>query len=202
MEVQIAGRERQSAVPSPFLTGVAGCLALLVAISLAAGYVWSSLTKELDAPRLRAGCQGRLRQLVMGVLIYTQDYDDRLPLGAEWDVPVMEYVSDRAAFKIAPGMPPHGYAFNTGLSGIPLSHLLDLAKTPVLFESSNAAPGSADPFKSFVTLHKNEGGIGWADGQASFVAETPSAAPILKPWIATKSSGPVVADPSKTLAKP
>jgi len=93
----------------------------------------------------KAECMSNLKQLALAVLMYANDYDERLPLAKNWSDGIYPYVKNRAVFS-CPDTPKlkSGYAYNRSLEGMNPSELANADSTVVLFESDkgwNAAGG-------------------------------------------------------------
>ena len=66
----------------------------------------------------RSNCQSNLKQLGLGLMQYTQDYDEKLPPAREWSQVIQPYVKNIQVFRCPNVTDPQGfgYAFNSRLS--------------------------------------------------------------------------------------
>lgn len=76
-----------------------------------------------------------VKQIATGLMIYSADYDDRLPKADEWQDLLDPYVKSPDTFVPPYKDQPGGYAFNRALSQVPLYDIPIPEKTPMVFES-------------------------------------------------------------------
>jgi len=90
----------------------------------------------------------RLRQVDTGLLMYTGDYDNLMPLAESWMDSVGPYVRDAAAFRSprveAANPDRYGFALNAALAGRPVSHE-NPGDVVSVFDSTNTARNASEP---------------------------------------------------------
>ncbi len=122
----------------------------------------------------QASCLSNVKQICLGLLMYSQDYDDVLAAqGANWVDDVMPYIMNEQIF-VCPSRPdlPVGYALDERLIGASLAQVPDPAQTIIVFESniggSNPVGGPDDIPPEGV----HNGGIncGFLDGHVKWLS--------------------------------
>lgn len=114
-------------------------------------------------------CRDQMKQLALGMRMYSQDYDDVLPPADSWSEALMPYEKTKDAFT-CPTLRKQGqeggYAMNLALSGAKTGTIADSSNTPLLFESSSAGLGAFNPPSGMLTSprHGNDVWIAYADG--------------------------------------
>lgn len=95
---------------------------------------------------LALSCQSNIKQICLGILMYSQDYDEKFPLATNWeDIVVSQYIKDQRV-AVCPKAPTlrSGYAYNAQLSGRERNTIKKPAETVAILESDkgwNAAGG-------------------------------------------------------------
>lgn len=119
----------------------------------------------------RPGCLSNGKQLSLAVKMYSQDYDEHLPLAANWTEVLMPYQPPRRKPLYCEQLRNYvsgvsGYAMDTRLSGRPLDNIgAPHAERPLIFESPNLARNAHDPRVNFTGRHDGKRGwIGFVDG--------------------------------------
>ena len=136
-----------------------------------------------DDPR---PCSRNLKQLALGMLMYVQDYDDKMPLAETWADGLFPYIKNLAVYRCPsvehpPAWAGADYAFNSTLAGRHMDEFASYGEeAPALFESSTglAKDGSwnvSDPLTSFIPRHEGKGHIAYADGHVKAVESAPDA---------------------------
>jgi prepilin-type processing-associated H-X9-DG protein len=121
-------------------------------------------------------CRSNEKKLALGVLQYAQDYDERLPLKANWFGASTAKLSPQdpheaadagKTFRCEAASTPASYGINTTLAGISLSKVDSPALTAMIFEADAASPsftgGKADVAR---TRHSGGSHIAFMDGHA------------------------------------
>jgi prepilin-type processing-associated H-X9-DG protein len=134
------------------------------------------------AARDRTYCSSNLRQLSVGLMMYTQDYDETYPPAGKWQSGVYPYVKDRKLFQCPSDTGSGSYAFNQALSGASLARVRNPATTTALFESNLHKPNAAGLAKDAVS-NRHPGGSNWGfgDGHVKLLAIAPAFGPIDPP---------------------
>lgn len=125
------------------------------------------------AKALQEVSQSNLKQIALGVLLYTQA-NDKMPDADKWVSEIIPYVKSQAVLRDpgAPGL-KWGYAFNRTLSGVSLADLDDPAATVLLFESTDGKKNAADAGDSVPLPGRHNGGTDYAlaDGRVRWEAD-------------------------------
>ena len=112
----------------------------------------------------RATCQSTLKQMGTALMMYSQDYDERLPTATNWTDKLTPYHKDPKRCPSATGVTGYGYGFNSLISGVSLAMLLAPAEAPAMFDSSGTQASPADPLTSFALRHQEGGNVAFTDG--------------------------------------
>lgn len=120
-------------------------------------------------------CQSNEKQMMLGVVQYTQDYDERYPPARKWVDVLQPYVKSEQIFKCpALAGEGNGYAFNQNLSQSSLAGVNSAAQTVNLYETSNLARNVFAPFNGRAYRHRQNGAdgmnIAFADGHVKWFA--------------------------------
>ncbi|MGV3720450.1 MAG: hypothetical protein ACO1SX_06015 [Actinomycetota bacterium] len=154
------------------VVGACGVIGL-VGIAILAAVLVPSFATAREAAR-KSLCMSRAKQMSTSLLMYAQDYDQRLPPTRSWQTAVAPYgAGDVNVCPSRPGASP-AYAFNQRLSGKSITTIQALSTAPTIFESSLGAPNAADQLESFVTPHRDEGMIGFGDGSVRALSAPPN----------------------------
>lgn len=123
----------------------------------------------------RAASLSNLRQLALGVILYEQDHDKRMPDAAHWVDEIMPYVKTEAIFHDPSALASEkwSYAYNRALSHQPLAALDAPARTVLLFESNLGVRNASDAGQSAPRPGRHLGGTDYAfaDGHAKWVPD-------------------------------
>ncbi|NPV45696.1 MAG: hypothetical protein HPY69_01955 [Armatimonadetes bacterium] len=93
--------------------------------------------EELAARDWRISCASNLKQLALAMLMYCQDYDQKMPIADRWCGATYPYIRNNAIHHCpADDGFPFSYAMNYKLSRQPMSRVMAPAETVMLFESS------------------------------------------------------------------
>jgi len=111
-------------------------------------------------------CLSNVKQLGVALMMYTTDYEERLPEADSWEEAVAPYIMN-AEILACPVTGKH-YVFNKKLSGMDLKGLDNPQETPMLWEPARDAEGLVGP-------HGGRFNVGYVDGHAQMVDELPTA---------------------------
>jgi len=114
-------------------------------------------------------CQENLKHLGMAMLMYAQDYEERLPPADRWGTALRPYVRDEKFFHCpdAPGG-RYGYAFHRQLGGKRISEIWQPESVVMLFETKRRGADVADNGESWVgARHGNFGHVVYLDGRVA-----------------------------------
>jgi prepilin-type N-terminal cleavage/methylation domain-containing protein/prepilin-type processing-associated H-X9-DG protein len=155
-------------------------LIVIAIIAILAAIIFPTFQKVRDNAR-RASCQSNLRQISMALMQYTQDNEERYPVGNNvvpwgfwgrgWAGEVYPYVNSRETFRCpddSTTRPSVSYSFNGNLDGQQrggtLSASLAPASTVLLNECQGVPADPADPQEGNSGAgHGNDGGAGFID---------------------------------------
>ena len=110
----------------------------------------------------RASCQSNLKQIGLGILQYTQDYDEHYPSGttmAEWKPKLMPYLKSEQIF-ICPSHTgaSESYEINPALSGLDMNKINSPSQMPMIYEPQS-------------DLHLDGSSMAFADGHVKWFRE-------------------------------
>src|SRR5688572_32710390 len=92
---------------------LAGCGVVgLVGVALLGAVLFPVFANAREAARA-SSCKSNLKQLSLAMLMYAQDYDDRLPPAQEWLTAAQPYYKRPTVGNCPTAPGPGGYAFNT-----------------------------------------------------------------------------------------
>jgi len=168
--------ERRASPLMLFFTIIGGCAVLLVLIVVAGTALMLPYFEGSKLAARRSICVSNAKQLSSAFLMYSQDWDDRLPLANSWYDGAMPYVKNTQIF-VCPARPgvPNGYAFNSVLDGARTDWVTNPAAQPLAFESLLGARNGSDLLQSFFTPHDGMGTMAYVDGHVQAVAAAPPA---------------------------
>jgi hypothetical protein len=89
-------------------------------------------------------CASNVKQLSLGVLMYSQDYDERLPPATTWGTMTMPYVKNTQVHYCPERPGTFSYAYNQKLNLRPLEKVSDPMGAPMLYDSSTGLPNATD----------------------------------------------------------
>ena len=142
--------------------------AFLVFVSSAIFY---PILRAAEPPRQGRSCLSNVKQLNLGLLMYSQDYDDRFPPASQWGDLLWPYTKTREIFKCPRATSPYSYAFNKKLNLLPQKNVKDDKVTVMLFEA-NATSINAFGGKGMLVpepRHNDVNSFGFVDGHARSV---------------------------------
>lgn len=83
-------------------------------------------------------CQSNLKQLGLGALQYTQDFDEVFPSHEEWQKDIMPYIRNADLLHCPlDAENPNSYSFNTDMGNFPLAQVRIPAQTILMYEGKN-----------------------------------------------------------------
>ena len=142
---------------------------------------WVGAQDAVDGAR-RTACQSNQKQLLNGLLMYAQDYDEKLPPASKWATNVMPYVKNRRTFQCPADSSQWSYAFNKNLSGVSMGQIPKPGDTTMLFESNFHKPNAFGLANDVVyTRHLGHGNFGYVDGHVKSGRSAPPFGPVNRP---------------------
>lgn len=119
-------------------------------------------------------CKENLRALAMGMLMYQQDYDGKMPIADRWCDGVQAYVPNMTVFTCPADDGEYSYAMNYKLSRLHEAKIEFASSTITLFESEPSRKNAWDGKEAFPGTsiadpprHKGHNNFAWADGHVS-----------------------------------
>jgi len=104
------------------------------AVPMAAMAGMTPMFERARAKAQQTSCLSNLKQLGLGFLMYTQEWDEKLP-GKDWVAATQPYLKNTQVL-ICPGRPEVkvGYVYNEAVMGASLKKIGNLAETVLVFE--------------------------------------------------------------------
>jgi len=129
----------------------------------------------LGAGTLRS-CQSNEKQMMLGIVQYTQDYDERYPPARKWMDVTLPYIKSEQVFQCpALSGKGNGYAYNSKLSQASLAGVMAPAMTINIYETSNLRRNVFAPFNGRAYRHQRDNkdgmNIAFADGHVKWFAQ-------------------------------
>ena len=121
-------------------------------------------------------CLSNVKQLSLGVLMYTQDYDERVPIGRSWTNGLLPYTKN-VGLHICPvqRQVPYGYAMNARVSMLPMRKVTAPSECVQLFDAKGSGANRTGLSDLVDWRHiRNSAAFSFMDGHAKYA---PSAYP-------------------------
>ena len=155
---------------------VLSCIAMLLGlIAIPAAMLLPALAKAKQRAQT-INCMNNVKQLALGVRMYSSDHNDVLPAAAKWDDAITQYIGSIGSPR--PFQCPTGddsqrshYAFNAKLSGVADKQITNPGNTVMIFETDggwNLSGGSEALLKK--SRHGRNLVVGFADGHVEMVS--------------------------------
>jgi len=138
---------------------------LLAALAVFAAILFPVFGRAKEKAQATA-CLANVKQLGVALMMYTTDYEERLPDADSWEEAVAPYIMN--AEILACPVTGQRYIFNEALSGVDLKDLDNPQETPMLWEPALHAEGLVGP-------HGGQFNVCYADGHAKMVDRLPTA---------------------------
>lgn len=157
---------------------IAQVVAIAMTLALIAAILYPFVAQHRGHGRIL--CLSNVKQLALGVLMYAEDHDNRMPDRDSWMDAAQPYLyggrkeadyplEHCPAIKDQTHDPSlYGYAFNSPLSRAWVEKMASSEQVPMLYDSINLARNASDPFASLPVPGRHEGRnyIAFADGHA------------------------------------
>ena len=168
-------------------------LVVIAIIAILAAILFPVFARAREKAR-QSSCLSNTRQLILGILMYAQDYDERLPLDGTlplagaypqapfWDARILPYVKNEQIF-ICPSAPSgtRTYRYNTvrGRNGDRLATIEFPATTLLLVDATGGGFNQLNAWGlrndgDIIETHNGGANFGMADGHAKWL-KTPGA---------------------------
>ena|SRR5690242_19713903 len=169
----------KSGVPSwVWIVLAVGCGGIIVIVLFLAAIMFPVFSQARESAKSSL-CMSNEKQMALGILMYTQDYDETLPTSAGWMDRMGPYVRNEQIFH-CPSMVKdsgaYGYAFNSQESGVKMEKIQQPYATVMLFDSTTLTRNAADPMTSVPSTprHRKGNNFAYADGHAHNSGQPPS----------------------------
>ena len=145
-----------------------------------------------DSPHLaqRTACQSNLKQLSVGLVMYTMDYDEIYPPAGKWATVARPYYKDTQILDCPADTGRPSYAMNRNLSGGATLDVKDPASVVMLFETDLHRLSASGTVEALARPPRHMGGnnYGLADGHVKWFPKPPSFGKRLTPkkWFIPK----------------
>lgn len=142
--------------------GLVGCsgVAVLAAILF-------PVFSQTKIAAIRTACLSNVKQQSLGVVMYSNDYDEKLPNTSKWVDATFAYTKADAIYR-CPKVPAgeYGYAFNADLLGKSLRKLPAPSDSIIIFESTDTSRNATGKLKreAIAERHGPKASFGFADG--------------------------------------
>ena len=150
-----------------FIIVPCGCIVLAVpAIAILAAIMFPVLSQSRNKAR-SISCLSNEKQISLGLLMYSQDYDEKFPPAKSWIDKNQPYVKNDSLYH-CPNASVFGYAFNKDLSGLPLAKISSPQTTIFIYDSSTLSKNATDSVTSLPSppRHGRTNNVSYADGHA------------------------------------
>jgi prepilin-type processing-associated H-X9-DG protein len=157
----------------------AGCLGGLVLVALLYP-VWAGSPRS---PHRKKQCLSQVKQNVSALLLYAEEYDDRLPHRDLWMDAIGIYTArepfrcpQRPGIAGVPVETIYGYAFYAPISQASLSEMETPERIPLVFDSLHLARNASGTLDSLPSpgRHGGNNAIGYVDGHARYLVTQPA----------------------------
>ncbi len=121
----------------------------------------------------RVSCQSNLKQAMLGIIQYAQDYNETYPTARKWIDNIMPYVKSEQIFR-CPALPDgsnYGYALNQNLDGLQMAKMDNVAQTVAIYETSDLTRNAFGVADERAYRHLGGSNIAFADGHVKWYAE-------------------------------
>jgi prepilin-type processing-associated H-X9-DG protein len=173
--------KKQGASTGAIIAVVVGSVLLfgLLVVAILGAILFPVFTQAREKART-VSCQSNLKQIALGVMMYTQDYDGRCPLADKWTGQLDPYLKNNQIFRCPsagigqttpPGAPiATDYGYNAALSGFEMAKVKSPASTVLIFESNGPSAGGVE---SLVQPGRHNGGNNFAyvDGHVKWLSD-------------------------------
>jgi prepilin-type N-terminal cleavage/methylation domain-containing protein/prepilin-type processing-associated H-X9-DG protein len=135
-------------------------------------------------------CLSNTKQISLGILMYLQDYDEKMPHRDQYQELVYPYLKNDCVYrcpKIKGSPENQGYALESRLIGKELYKIKNIGKTPMLWDSWNLEKNAIDSGISFAARHNGFGNIAFVDGHARSYRDDKGHALIFAPIVFEKN---------------
>ena len=119
----------------------------------------------------RSICQSNLKQVALGYIQYSQDWDEKMPPARKWNDVLLPYLKSAEVFdcpSLAKGK-TNGYALNAKTSGKSLEVFAAPAQTVAVYETWTLKPNAFGMGENGVYRHLGGANYAYADGHVKWL---------------------------------
>lgn len=159
------------------------------------GMIGAAVVPEMTRARTAARSAtslSNLKQLVLGMVMYAEDWDGKLPDAAKWRSQIKPYVKNEEIFNSPFG--GYQYCFNAKLSGVNIHKVLNPSDVVILYEGYNGKP----PVAGYYLPADGAARVAYLDGHVKSIY-SPLPASALEPKL--RAVAPQKASAKKPAAK-
>lgn len=118
----------------------------------------------------RSACLSNIKQLTLGMIMYTDDHDDRFPLADSWQRAIQPIVKLDDLFRCPVATSAWSYALDSPMAGVLMESVKEPERQVLLFEANAALPNASGGRERLAPRHGAGKGavasIGFVDGHA------------------------------------
>jgi hypothetical protein len=115
-------------------------------------------------------CLSNHKQIALGMIMYSNDYDDVLPRASRWMDDLVPYTKNEYMFHDSGSVPDkaYGYAFRAKSSGLKLTTLPDPSKRDLTFDTTQEGRNASSELGTLPNpgRHAGSSGLSFSDGHA------------------------------------
>jgi prepilin-type processing-associated H-X9-DG protein len=123
----------------------------------------------------RSECLSHVKQCMIAQLIYSDDYNGRLPPCTSWMDATQEYIKNDSIYHCPlikdAKKDEYGYAMNVAVSSVKTTAYSKPDQVPVLFDSVLLARNACSGFYGFPEFEKRGTSVGFADGHVKVLSK-------------------------------
>ncbi len=140
-------------------------VAAVAVVAVVGAIVFPTFARSREKAR-QSNCLSNVKQIMLGMGMFAEDYDGRLPNALTWVDDLQPYTKNEQIFNC-----PHhstaqmdSYAMVRRYSGVKLEDIDNLAETIIIYEAENGQPA-----------YRHNGGmnVGYADGHGKWLKQLP-----------------------------
>ncbi len=147
-----------------------GCL--VVVVPILAGILFPVFAQARESAR-SVSCLSNIKQQSLGMLMYAQDYDEKLPAATAWMDMTEPYVKSEMTLHCPtvtkPGSETYGYAYNSKLSRLALEKVAAPQTMSLIYDSTNLSRHASDAVSSLPSPprhRRHSNNMSYVDGHA------------------------------------
>jgi prepilin-type processing-associated H-X9-DG protein len=152
-----------------------GCLGMSVFIIMGLAVILFPVFAQAREKARQTSCLNNIKQMSLGMLMYTQDYDGKFPPTPGWMDKIAPYIKKEEVYHCPTAKSDdgnaYGYSFNAQVSTVSVTKIASPATTALVFDS--IAEGRSASAKGLQVMtpgrHARTNNIGYTDGHAQAV---------------------------------